>query len=74
MSIYAFCDGCDSKVYTYDDGGKLIDHTCPARYNPFDEKIIFDDESGEFKKVSRCTRHNKFMALEKQKMESKVKK
>lgn len=41
MSIYAFCDGCNSKVREYDESGKLINHTCPSRYNPFDEKNSF---------------------------------
>jgi hypothetical protein len=70
MSIYAFCEGCKSKVYEYDDVGKLVNHTCPARYNPFDEDIVFDEEKKELVKVSKCFRHDKFMQMEKQKRES----
>jgi hypothetical protein len=74
MSIYSFCNGCNSKKYIYDDLGKLIDHSCPAGYNPYDESVVFDEEADDFKKISKCTNHDKFMALEKQKRESKVRK
>jgi len=69
MSIYAFCDGCKDKVYEYNDSGKVVKHTCPARYNPFDEDISFDKGAREVVRTSKCTRHEKFMSMEKQKQE-----
>lgn len=69
MSIYQFCVGCTEKTYKYDDVGKLIDHSCPARYNPFDEDVIFNEETKELTKTSKCSRHDKFMKMEKQKQE-----
>lgn len=67
MSIYSFCNGCTAKFIKYDDNGKIVDHGCPARYNPFDEKIVEDPITKEIKKTSDCIGHDKFMMLERQK-------
>lgn len=70
MSIYQFCEGCKDKIYEYDNAGKLTNHSCPARYNPFDEELVCNDETKEMMKVSKCPRHDRFMQMEKQKQES----
>lgn len=67
MSIYQFCEGCKDKHYEYDDSGKLISHSCPSHYNPFDEDMVYDEEKKELVKISKCPRHERFMQMERQK-------
>ena len=67
MSIYCFCNGCEHKFVNRDANNKIIDHGCPSGYNPFDEYIEVNFETGERKKISKCPRHEKFMNLETQK-------
>lgn len=57
MSVYSFCNGCQSKVYEYNESGKLIKFTCPALFNPFDDE--------------KCVKHDRFIELESRKHERK---
>jgi len=66
MSIYHFCNDCQYKVKTYNEKGKLIKFSCPARFNPWDE----DKKDG--KVTSRCPKHEQFMKLETQKNEERL--
>lgn len=67
MSVYEFCVGCEHKFVNYDNAGKIVDRGCPSQYNPFDEDIEINFETGERKKLSKCPKHEKFMYLESQK-------
>jgi hypothetical protein len=67
MSIYNFCTDCPDKIIERDENGNLVNYTCPARFNPFDEDSIYNEETHEREIISKCTRHEKFMKMEKQK-------
>lgn len=50
--LYMFCEGCEYKLRKYDDAGKLVSYSCPARFSPYDEK---------------CPKKERFAELEAQK-------
>lgn len=66
MSIYSFCNDCQFKV-TDILNGKVLNYTCPARFNPFEPMTELDGKTPRSDGREGCPKNLRFMEQERKK-------